>query len=86
VASGAWPPDEPGARSPLRLDGRVVAFWVRTRPGSRPLVAHGAWRTDPDTAATVVLAAAHHRTPTPLQEARRLARTARAAATTRSRA
>ncbi|MBO0829700.1 MAG: endonuclease V, partial [Streptosporangiales bacterium] len=78
-ASGDWPADERGARSPVQLDGAVVGYWVRTRAGSRPLVAHAAWRTDAETAAAVVLAAATHRTPTPLREARRLARTARVA-------
>jgi deoxyribonuclease V len=80
LAVGDWPPDEAGAVSPLSLDGVVVGFWVRTRGGRRPLAVHAGWRTDPDTAASVVLAAARrHRTPAPLREARRLARTARAA-------
>lgn len=83
LASGSWPRDERGARSPVLLDGRVVAYWVRTRAGCRPLVAHAGWRTDPSTAASVVLARAQHRTPTPLREARRLARTARAVAHSR---
>lgn len=83
MASGVWPPDERGARNPVRADGAVVAYWVRTRAGSRPLVAHAAWRTDAETAADVVLAAADRRTPTPLREARRLARTARAVDTCR---
>lgn len=77
LAAGDWPADERGARSPVRLDGEVVGYWVRTRAGSRPLVAHAAWGTDAETAAEVVLAAATHRTPTPLREARRLARTTR---------
>ncbi|MQA03684.1 MAG: endonuclease V [Streptosporangiales bacterium] len=77
VATGDWPAPERGARSALRLDGTVVGYWVRTRSGRRPLAAHAAWRTAPDQAAATVLAAATHRTPTPLREARRLARTAR---------
>ncbi|HEX6444416.1 MAG TPA: endonuclease V [Streptosporangiales bacterium] len=80
LASGDWPADERGARSPVLVDGETVGYWVRTRAGSRPLVAHAAWGTDARTAADVVLAAAAHRTPTPLREARRLARTARARA------
>jgi deoxyribonuclease V len=65
---------------PLKLGGAVVAYFVETRPGARGVVAHGAWRTDPLTALTVVRAAtAAGRTPAPLREARRLARTARAA-------
>lgn len=75
LSTGEWPPDEPGAASPLLLDGEVVGHWVRTRPGRRPLAVHAAWRTDPDTALAVVRqVAGRHRTPVPLREARRLAR------------
>jgi deoxyribonuclease V len=80
LASGGWPADHRGAMSPLRLEGVVVGFWVRTRERRRPLAVHAGWRTDPEVAAQVVLAASRHRTPTPLREARRLARTARASA------
>jgi deoxyribonuclease V len=79
LATGDWPPDQPAAASPLRLDGELVGYWLRTRAGRRPLAIHAGWRTDPDTAVAVVLAVARHRTPTPLREARRLARLARAA-------
>jgi deoxyribonuclease V len=80
LATGAWPPDEAGAGSPLRLGDEVVGAWVRTRRGTRPLAVHAAWRTDADAAVAVVLAASRHaRTPEPLREARRTARTARAA-------
>jgi deoxyribonuclease V len=78
LAVGDWPTGDRGARSPLLLDGVLVGFWVRTRDGRRPLAVHAGWRTDPALAVRVVLAAGHHRTPTPLREARRLARTARA--------
>jgi deoxyribonuclease V len=79
LAEGAWPPDTAGAHSPLILDGEVVGAWLRTRAGKRPLAVHPAWRTDVDTAVEVVLAATWRpRTPEPLREARRLARTARA--------
>jgi deoxyribonuclease V len=84
LASGGGPAPERGARSPVLLDGETVGFWVRTRAGTRPLVAHAAWRTDAETAAAVVLAAAAHRTPTPLREARRLGRATRAAAVPRA--
>ena len=68
-----------GATSPLMVDDEIVARWVRTRWGVRPLVAHAAWRTDPETAAWLVLeTSSGARTPAPLREARRLARTARA--------
>lgn len=81
LADGAWPADERGARSPLVLDGAVVGYWVRTRPGTRPLAVHAAWRTDPETAVEVVLASlAGRRAPEPLRQARRAAREARAAA------
>jgi deoxyribonuclease V len=79
LARGEWPGDERGARSPLWLGESVVGYWLCTRVGRRPLAVHAAWRTDPDTAADLVLAVSRHRTPTPLREARRLARTARQA-------
>jgi deoxyribonuclease V len=79
VAGGAAPGEARGATSPLHLEGEVVAAWVRTRRGTRPLVAHAAWRTDVETAVTVVLAATpHRRTPEPLRLARQAAREARA--------
>lgn len=81
LAHGSWPEDEPGARSPLMLDGAVVGYWVRTRPGTRPLAVHAAWRTDAETAVEIVLASlAGRRAPEPLRQARRAAREARAAA------
>ncbi|WP_034273950.1 endonuclease V [Haloechinothrix halophila] len=78
LAGGEWPPDERGATSPVALAGDVVAYWLRTRQGRRPVAVHAGWRTDPDVAVRVVSACAKHRTPTPLREARRLARAARA--------
>lgn len=79
IAAGVWPPDEPGASSPLRIGDEVVGAWVRTLKGSRPLVVHASWRTEPDTAVRVVLAAiTDARTPDPLRLARRAARDARA--------
>jgi deoxyribonuclease V len=81
VATGAPPGESQGARSRLRLDAEHVGYWLRTRAGARPLAVSAAWRTDPDVAAAVVLAATRRaRTPEPLREARRLARAARAAA------
>ena len=79
MANGDWPPDEQGAISPLLVDDELVGYWLRTRAGLRPLAVHAGWRTDADTAVHVVRAVARHRTPTPLREARRLARLARAA-------
>jgi deoxyribonuclease V len=78
LATGEWPPDEQGAASPLLLDGDVVGHWLRTRAGRRPVAIHAGWRIEADTAVGVALAVARHRTPTPLREARRLARAARA--------
>ena len=80
AAEGAWPADERGARSPLLLDDELVGYWLRTRAGTRPLAIHAAWRTEPDTAARVVLSASRARTPEPLRRARRAAREARSAA------
>ena len=81
LAEGTWPRDERGATTPLVLEGAVVGHWLRTRPGTRPLAVHAAWRTDPETAVELVLAAvAGHRAPEPLRRARRAAREARAAA------
>jgi deoxyribonuclease V len=80
LASGPDPGPERGARTPLLLDGTAVALLLRTRAGARPLVVHAGWRTDLDTAASVVLAAIRRaRTPEPLRRARRAARRARAA-------
>lgn len=77
LAAGDWPPDERSAVSPLLLDGEIVGYWLRTRAGRRPVAIHAGWRTDAETAVRVVLSVARHRTPTPLREARRLARVAR---------
>jgi deoxyribonuclease V len=79
LAAGEWPPDEAGARSPLLLEREFVGYWLRTRAGTRPLAVHAAWRTDPDTALELVLAASEgRRTPEPIRLARRAARLARA--------
>ena len=78
-AEDSWPDDEKGSISPLTHGGRIEGYWVRTRDGARPLVAHAAWRTSPETAAQVVLSTTWRaRTPEPLRLARQLARTARA--------
>lgn len=80
LASGAWPPDERGAASPLLVRGEQVGAWVRTRSGTRPLAVHAAWRTDADAAVEIVrMATGRTRTPTPLRAARHAAREARAA-------
>ena len=80
VARGAEPPLVRGASTPLFDGDRVAARWLCTRTGARPIVAHAGWRTDPDVAGAVALAASTEgaRTPVPLQEARRVAREMRA--------
>jgi len=81
VATGAWPADERAARAPLSLDGQLVGYWLRTRPGTRPLAVHAAWRTSAETAADVVIGCIGDlRTPEPLRSARTAARTARTSA------
>jgi deoxyribonuclease V len=78
---GELPADERGATSAIRIGHEVVAAWVRTRPGTRPLVVHPGWRVDLETAVAVVMDATVRRTPEPLRQARRLAREARARTT-----
>jgi deoxyribonuclease V len=81
IARGDWPPDDRGARAPLRVGDEVVGMWLRTRSGARPVAVHAGWRTDLDTAVRVVLrATSGHRTPEPFRAARRLARVRRAEA------
>ena len=82
VAGGAQPALVRGTSTPLFDGDRVVARWLCTRTGARAIVAHAGWRTDPDVAAAVALAASTEgaRTPVPLQEARRVAREMRAIA------
>lgn len=82
VAGGPEPEPVRGRRASLLLDGELVGYRVCTRTGARAVVAHAAWRTTPEQAAEIALAASTDaaRTPVPLQEARRVAREARAAA------
>jgi deoxyribonuclease V len=82
VGAGQWPLLVRGSMSPLLLNGDVVGYWVCTRSHVRPVVAHAGWRTDARTAAELVHAASSEaaRAPIPLQEARRVAREARAQA------
>jgi deoxyribonuclease V len=79
LATGWEPGPGRGATSPLMLDSSEVARRLRTRVGARPIVVHSGWRTDLDTAVSVVLASTRRaRTPEPLRRARREARQARA--------
>jgi deoxyribonuclease V len=80
LAVGEWPVDERGATSGLTVSGEIVGYWLRTRRNARPLAVHAGWRTGPDTAVEVVLAATTgSRTPEPLRAARSAARLARSA-------
>jgi len=80
IATGEPPGDKRGATSPLRIGDDIVAWWVRTRPGTRPLVAHPGWRTGPEQAIELLLRlTTRWRTPMPLRIARQAARLARAA-------
>lgn len=79
VAVGTWPADAAGAMSPLLIGDEVVGYWIRTQRGVHPIAVHAGWRTDPATAAAVVLTVAGPaRTPEPVRQARRAAREARA--------
>jgi len=79
LASGPEPEDVVGATSELRLDGAVVGRWLRVHSGVRPLAVHAAWRTDDETAVSVVLGVTGAaRTPEPLRLARMAARETRA--------
>ena len=77
-AAGVPPDDLRGSSSPLVLDDEVVAYWLRTRPGARPVVAHAGWRTTPEIATkTVMRSVKRARTAEPLRRARFAARMAR---------
>src|SRR5262249_39390408 len=82
VASGSNPSPQRGARAPVHIGDRRVRFGVRPRTRARPVWAHAAGRPPAETASATVLAASTGaaRTPVPLQEARRVAREARALA------
>ncbi|MGZ4130900.1 MAG: endonuclease V [Actinomycetota bacterium] len=79
LASGTEPAPERWAVSDLVLDASVVAAWLRTRSGVRPVVVHPGWRTDLGTALEVVRRdVGSARTPESLRHARHSARLARA--------
>ena len=82
LARGPLPGLERGAHAELRLEGELVGYRVTTCAGARPLAVHVAWRTDADLARSILLTlGSGQRTPGPMREARRLARSARAADT-----
>lgn len=79
MAHGEWPPPARGCTSSLHLEGKLAGVWLRTRSGAHPVAVHPAWRTEVATCVEVVLAVSvKSRTPEPLRQARRVARTARA--------
>ncbi len=84
LATQAAPADAPERAldtGSMRLDGVEVGALVQVGPGRRGVWAHAAWRTDVATAKAVVgSVTGPARTPVPLREARRIARSARAAA------
>ncbi len=78
VAWGETPGPAAGASSPVWLAGDQVGWWVRTRANARPLAISPGWRTDLDTTLAVVTATVGAvRTPEPIRQARRLARSSR---------
>jgi deoxyribonuclease V len=79
LAEGHWPADVRGASAYLRIGEETVGCWLRTKRGAPPIAVHAAWRTSPETAVIVVMAVTGRwRTPEPLRQARRAARTTRA--------
>lgn len=80
LAMGERPANPAGARSPLWIDRDQVGWWLRSRVGARPLAVSPGWRTDLDTTVEVVMRSIGRvRTPEPIRQARRIARTARGA-------
>lgn len=75
---------EPGAHrgdwTPVRADDRLVGFRVRTLARAKPVMAHSAWLTTPETARDIVIrSTGRMRVPEPLQQARQLSRRLRSA-------
>ena len=80
-ARGAWPADDAWAHSPFYVEGQIVGYWLRVRPGVRPIAVHAAWRTDAAAAVEWVRRmGGRARAPEPLRAARRVAREARVSA------
>ena len=79
IGEGPWPADCRGATTRVQIGDDVVACWVRTRRGTRPVVVHPGWRVPMHDAIDLVLdLTSRRRTPEPLRQARHLARRARA--------
>lgn len=81
AADGPVPAEGRGSRTPLAIDGEQVGWWLRTRARARPVAVSPGWRVGLEESAEVVLASSRTaRTPEPIRQARRIARTARSAA------
>lgn len=79
AAATETPAAAAGSRAPIRLDGELVGWALRSRAGVNPILVHAGWRTDPDAALAVVeRLIGRWRTPEPLRLARHAARVARA--------
>ena len=68
------PGSDAGYWTPVRVQNRLTGFRVRTIAKARPITAHAAWRTRPETARDVVIrtTARGLRFPEPLHRARQL--------------
>lgn len=78
IGEGSEPGSDAGAHTPLRTGDEQVGWWLRTRKDARPVAVSPGWRTDLDTVLTLVISSIERvRTPEPIRQARRLARTAR---------
>lgn len=78
VASGDPPGPWAGSSSPLWIKEEQVGWWLRTRSRARAVAVTPGWRTGLDTSLEVVeTVVVRARTPEPIRQARRLARTAR---------
>jgi deoxyribonuclease V len=75
IGEAPEPDSHRGDWTPVRVDGRLVGFRVRTTSKSNPVMAHAGWRTTPETARDIVLRTTHRqRMPEPLHRARDLSR------------
>jgi deoxyribonuclease V len=75
IADAPEPDTHRGDWTPVRIDNRLVGFRVRTLSKAKPVMAHAAWQTTPETARdTVLRTTGRQRMPEPLQRARELSR------------
>lgn len=81
VATGDPPGPWSGSYAPLTIDGEQVGWWLRTRERVRPVAISPGWSTTLDSVVDIVMSSVvAARTPEPLRQARRLARSDRAEA------